>query len=200
MVLNAVLNSISVISQRPVHLSMLSWSCFNQYSAQNSFQSTDCLPTYPLSKQRTAVTEEWLIDWMVFYATFNSISVISRRQLTLFMSFLSFTSTRLGSEVPCPRTLLRKSPEDPVRLESRTPGLWVKHFTTEPRGTRERNESCRNDFRQSSERILAEPEIEPATSCFQVCNATDWAKGLGTYRNGYYAIEWRYSLSIYISS
>ena len=23
----------------------------------------------------------WLIDWMVFYATFNSISVISQRQL-----------------------------------------------------------------------------------------------------------------------
>ena len=42
---------------------------------------------------------DWLIDWMVFYATFNSISVISRRQLTLFMSFLGFTSTRLGSEV-----------------------------------------------------------------------------------------------------
>ena len=28
-----------------------------------------------------------------------------------------------------------KKPEDPVRLESRTPGLQVKHFTTEPRGT-----------------------------------------------------------------
>ena len=27
----------------------------------------------------------WLIDWMVFYAAFNSISVISRRQFTLFM-------------------------------------------------------------------------------------------------------------------
>ena len=37
------------------------------------------------------------IDQMVFYTTFNSISVISRPQLTLFMSFLGFTSTRLGS-------------------------------------------------------------------------------------------------------
>ena len=36
---------------------------------------------------------------MVFYAAFNSISVISRRQLTLFISFRGFTSTRLGSEV-----------------------------------------------------------------------------------------------------
>ena len=38
----------------------------------------------------------------------------------------------------------------------------------------ERNESCRNDYHQSSERILAEPWIEPATSCSQVRNATDY--------------------------
>ena len=72
---------------------------------------------------------------MVFYAAFNNISVISWRQLTFFMSFLGFTSTRLGSEVSCPRTLPRKNPEDPVRLEPRNPGLRVKHFTIEPRGT-----------------------------------------------------------------
>ena len=72
---------------------------------------------------------------MVFYAAFNSISVISRRQFALFMSFLGFTSTRLGSEVSCPGTLPRKNPEDPVRLEPRTPGLRVKHFNTEPQGT-----------------------------------------------------------------
>ena len=35
-----------------------------------------------------------LIDWMVFCAVFNSISVISRRQLTLFM--LSWVSPVLG--------------------------------------------------------------------------------------------------------
>ena len=50
-------------------------------------------------------------------------------------AFLGFTSTRLGSEVSCPRTLPRKNPEDLVRLEPRTPGLRVKHLTTEPRGT-----------------------------------------------------------------
>ena len=72
---------------------------------------------------------------MVFYAAFNSISVISRRQLTLFMSFLGFISTRLGSEVSCPRSLPRKNPEGLLRLEHRTPGLQVKHFTTEPRRT-----------------------------------------------------------------
>ena len=76
-----------------------------------------------------------LIDWMVFYATFNSISVISRWQLMLFMSFLGFTSTKLGSEVSCPRTFVRKNPEDQVRLEPRTPRLQVKHFTTGPRRT-----------------------------------------------------------------
>ena len=47
--------------------------------------------------------------------------------------FLGFTSTRLGSEVPCPRTLSRKNP-DPVWLEPRTPELRVKHFTTEQCG------------------------------------------------------------------
>ena len=72
---------------------------------------------------------------MVFYAAFNSILVISRRQLTLFMSFLGFTSTRLSSEVSCPRTLPRINPDEPVRLEPRTPGFRVKHFATEPRGT-----------------------------------------------------------------
>ena len=67
---------------------------------------------------------------LVFYATFNSISVISRKQLTsLFMSFLGFTSTRLGSEVSW--TLPRKSLEDTVQLEPRAPGLRVKHFISE---------------------------------------------------------------------
>ena len=40
-------------------------------------------------------TREAMFNCMVFYATFNSISVISRKQLTLFLSFLGFTSTRL---------------------------------------------------------------------------------------------------------
>ena len=50
-------------------------------------------------------------------------------------AFLGFTSTRLGFEVSCPRTLPQRNPEDPVRLEPRIPGLRVKHFTTEPHGT-----------------------------------------------------------------
>ena len=45
-----------------------------------------------------------------------------------------------GSEASCPRTVARKkkkkkNPEDPVRLETRIPGLRVKRFTSEPSGT-----------------------------------------------------------------
>ena len=66
----------------------------------------------------------------------NSISVISRRQLTLFM--LSWVSPVLGWALKCLAQghSHEKNPEDPVRLEPRTPGLRVKHSTTEPRGTR----------------------------------------------------------------
>ena len=41
----------------------------------------------------------------------------------------------------------------------------------------ERNKSCCNDYHQSSERILAEPLIKPATSCSLVRYTTDWALG-----------------------
>ena len=44
-VFNAVFNNISIISRRPVHLSRLSGSSFNQYSAQYSFEATGCFPT-----------------------------------------------------------------------------------------------------------------------------------------------------------
>ena len=42
---------------------------------------------------------DWLIDWMVLYATFNSISVISRWQITLFM--LYWVSPVLGWALKC---------------------------------------------------------------------------------------------------
>ena len=72
---------------------------------------------------------------MVFYAAFNNISVISRRQLTLFM--LSLVSPVLGSALKCLAQghSHEKNPENLVRLKPRTPGLRVKHLTTEPRGT-----------------------------------------------------------------
>ena len=70
---------------------------------------------------------------MMFYAAFNSISVISRRQLTLFM--LSWVSPVLGWALKCLAQghSHEKNPEDSVRLEPRIHGLRVKHFTTGPR-------------------------------------------------------------------
>ena len=45
MVFNAIFNSIKVVSRRPVHPHMLSWSSFNQCSAQYFVQATSCFPT-----------------------------------------------------------------------------------------------------------------------------------------------------------
>ena len=86
-------------------------------------------------------------DWIEFYAVFGSISVISRRQLTLLMSFLGFTSTRLGLWSVLPKDTPTKNPEDPVRLEPRAPWLGVKHFTTEPRRTREKKQDQAERYR-----------------------------------------------------
>ena len=54
----AVFNSISVISPQPVVLS----SSFNQWSTEYSFQPTGCFSTLPLSKQVTAVRDEWILS------------------------------------------------------------------------------------------------------------------------------------------
>ena len=48
--------------------------------------------------------------WMVFYTAFNSISVISPGQFTLFTSFLGFTSTRLGLWSVLPKDTSMKKP------------------------------------------------------------------------------------------
>ena len=54
MLFSAIFNSIPVILQQPVQLSMFSWSSFNQYSAQYSFQTTGCFSTEPLLKKKTS--------------------------------------------------------------------------------------------------------------------------------------------------
>ena len=78
-----------------------------------------------------------LIDWLNgvlrrFKQYFSRITATGLCNLGL-----SWISPVLGwgSDVSYPRTLPWKNPEDPVRLEPRTPGLWVKYFTTEPRWT-----------------------------------------------------------------
>ena len=74
---------------------------------------------------------DWLIEsWFMPLSTvFQSYYGDSSHYL-----YLSWVSPIQGwcSEVSCPRALICKSPQDPMRLEPRTPGLRVKHFTTEP--------------------------------------------------------------------
>ena len=104
----------------------------------------------------------WLIDWLpviVLNAFFNGISVILRCTCPCLSGVL-LTST-LHNILSKP---LAAFPQNHCQKNGQ---LW------------QRNESCRNDYHQSLERILAEPGIEPATSWFQVCNATNWAMGLG---------------------
>ena len=78
---------------------------------------------------------------------------------------------------PCfPRILLTSTPHNVL---SKSLAAIPHNYCRNKRQQRERNESCRNDYHQSSERKLAEAGIEPATSCSQVTNATDWSMGLG---------------------
>ena len=71
-----------------------------------------------------------LIEWMVFYAAFNSISVISQQQLTLFMSFLGFTSTRLGLLSVLPKVTPTKNPRG--LSTARTQDPWIMSQTLYP--------------------------------------------------------------------
>ena len=73
-----------------------------------------------------------LIDRMVFYAAFNSISVISRQQLTLLMSFLGFTSTRLGLWSVLPKDTPTKNPRGSSAARTQD---YESNTTTEPRRT-----------------------------------------------------------------
>ena len=68
---------------------------------------------------------------MVFYAAFNSISVISQKQLALFMSFLGFTSTRLGLWSVLPKGTPMKKPRESSVARTQDPWITSKHFTTE---------------------------------------------------------------------
>ena len=68
-----------------------------------------------------------LTDWKVFYAAFNSISVISRWQLTLFMSFLGFSSTKLGLWIVLPMDTPLKKPRG--SSVARTQDPWITSQT-----------------------------------------------------------------------
>ena len=73
---------------------------------------------------------DWLIDWMVFYATFNNISVISRQQLTLFMSFQGYTSTRLGLWSVLPKDTPMKKTRGSSAAWTQDP--WITSQNTAP--------------------------------------------------------------------
>ena len=70
MVFNAVFNGVSVILQRSVHLSMLSYSSFKQCSAQYFCQATGCFSTllciYPVlpSSVHVCIYFEWFPLWL----------------------------------------------------------------------------------------------------------------------------------------
>ena len=88
-----------------------------------------------------------LIDCILFNAVFNSISVISKWPVHL--SMLSWTRHNI--------------------LFKQLAAFPYNHCRNNEL-RRERNESCGNDYHQSSETILAKPGIEPATSCSQIHN------------------------------
>ena len=70
----------------------------------------------------------------LFYAAFNSISVISRQQLTIFM--LSWVSPVLGWALKC----LAQEHSQRIQCGSNPGPLdYESNTTTEPRGTRQTN-------------------------------------------------------------
>ena len=104
---------------------------------------------------------DWLIDWLIDW-----LCGVSRR-------FQQCT-------YPCfPGVLLASTPHN---ILSKPLAAFTNNNCRHNGQRWERSGSCRNDYHQSSEIILAEPGIEPATSCSQVRNATDWAMGLGWQR------------------
>ena len=68
-----------------------------------------------------------MVDWRVFYAAFNSISVTSRRQLTLFMSSWVSPVLGWGSEASYQRTVPQKKPRGSSAARTQDP--WITSQT-----------------------------------------------------------------------
>ena len=79
---------------------------------------------------------DWLNDWMVFYAAFNRISDISWEQLTLFTSFLGFTSTRRGLWSVLPKDTPTKKPRGSSVARTQDPYIMSQHQYIESKGWR----------------------------------------------------------------
>ena len=98
------------------------------------------------------------------------IKYISKLTLVMIVWRLTPFSTVFQCTYPrFPGILLTSTPQN---ILSRPLAAFLYDHCRNKGQRRERNESCRNDYHQSSERIWAEPEIEPA-ACSQVRNATD---------------------------
>ena len=117
---------------------------FSHTSTNTTFLSK--ATNYLLYSHASAEVRGWLIDWMVFYAAFNSISVISRRQFTLFM--LSWVSPVLGwLWSVLPKDTPTKKPRGSSEVRTQDP--WITSQTLYHWATwdQQRWEACK--FRES---------------------------------------------------
>ena len=112
---NCLLRALSVWKS----LKLFVWERVNTYHMKKLLQSNSVVRT---------------IDWMVFYAAFNSIWVIQQQQLTLFMSFLGFTSTRLGLWSVLPKDTPPKKPRWSSAAQTQCPWIMCQtlyHWATQ---------------------------------------------------------------------
>ena len=101
---------------------------------------------------------------------FGPVAFIYNKSIVLYSTV--FQLYRLGQcTYPCfPGVLITSTPRSILSK----PLTAFPHNHCRNNGQRtERNKSCRKAYHQSSQRISAEPGIEPATSFSKVRNATD---------------------------
>ena len=112
--------------------------------------------------------------WYVWSMVYQKVLLILMGCSTLFHLYQGGQCTH-----PCfPGVLLTNTPHD---ILSKPLAAFLHNHCQNNGQSWERNESCRNDYHQSLERILAKPAMKAATSCSQVRNTTDWAMGLSIF-------------------
>ena len=135
--------------------------------------------TSPISRNMNAVSVRqganqlmivWLSDQEVTDSSFTRsagfLVVVSKGKTIHFMVFSTVFNSIAFSTYACFLEILLPSTLHNFLSKPLAP---FPHNHCRNNGQQwERNESCRNDYHQPSERILAEPGIKPVTSCFQV--------------------------------
>ena len=66
------------------------------------------------------------LQWMMLYTNFNSISVISQQQLTLFMSLLGSTSARLWLWSVLPKDTSKRKPRGSSASRIQSPWIMIQ--------------------------------------------------------------------------